>query len=400
MNRHQLLVTVFIVSVAISPAFALGEGNRNLLLIGWMSFSPIIWTYQLMQNKSLIKGVDVPLIAIMLMLIGLPYIFHPETLRWSTVLYSCMFCINFMAFAHVLQKGGYSLQLLSSVVKWILYAYCVVLIIQQFCVLFGLPIFNVSNYWVLDPWKLNSLMSEPSHAARVIPILMYIYIQIQKKLHKNYNIKESLRNDKWTWLAFIWPAMTMGASTFYVFAIFILFTFLSKKKIVFSAVLLFSVMTAIFFVEHPKIDRAKRVVQATLTLDEDSIISADHSASFRIVPTIRAAKYVGFTSYENYTGYGVDADTRLIPPIVGGPKVGSGGAFSTVINFGIMCGVLIWLWSFKICYIKGEVASLLIWFFGIFIVGGINYQISWLILILLYSFKYTYRNESRSYCPR
>ena len=80
------------------------------------------------------------------------------TMRWSTVLYSCMFCVYFMAFARVLYSNGYDFSDFSKLLKGLIYAYCIVLIIQQFCVLTNLPIFNLSNYDIREPWKLNSLM--------------------------------------------------------------------------------------------------------------------------------------------------------------------------------------------------------------------------------------------------
>ena len=41
-KKHNTFLVLIIVGMAISPAFALGEGNRNLFLIGVMSISPII----------------------------------------------------------------------------------------------------------------------------------------------------------------------------------------------------------------------------------------------------------------------------------------------------------------------------------------------------------------------
>lgn len=171
--------------MAIAPAFALGDDNRNLLLIGAMGVSP----YFFFRYPIIIPKVDFYLGSICLFMVIFPLLFHPETMRWSTVLYSCMFCVYFMAFARVLYSNGYDFSDFSKLLKGLIYAYCIVLIIQQFCVLTNLPIFNLSNYDIREPWKLNSLMSEPSHSARIIPVLMYLYVTVQFNLKNNYSLK-------------------------------------------------------------------------------------------------------------------------------------------------------------------------------------------------------------------
>ena len=40
LRRDNVIINIMITLVAVSPAFALGEGNRNLLLIGAMCLSP------------------------------------------------------------------------------------------------------------------------------------------------------------------------------------------------------------------------------------------------------------------------------------------------------------------------------------------------------------------------
>ena len=64
-----------------------------------------------------------------------------------------------------------------------------------------MPIFNLSNYDLNEPWKLNSLSAEPSHSARIMALLMYCYITI-KELVTNikYNFKFDLKKDKWIWI--------------------------------------------------------------------------------------------------------------------------------------------------------------------------------------------------------
>lgn len=306
----KFFVNIVIVSLAISPAFALGEGNRNLFLICLMMFSPFL----LVKYPIIIPKVDLPLILLAVFMVAFPLVFHSETVRWSTLLYSCLFIVYFMAFTRGLYNSSYTLEKFAFILKYLLYAYCVVLIIQQFCVITGLPIFNKSNYSVLEPFKLNSLSAEPSHSARIIPILTYIYICCQKKIlgkGKSISLKDSIEAEKWVWFSFFWTTLTMLSTTAFLFMFLVFAKFVSIKKIIPSVSLIGVIV--IFFVlnsENKTIKRFIDVVQATATLNEQKIITTDHSASFRIVPSIQGAKAVGVFSLDDWVGHGVDADQK------------------------------------------------------------------------------------------
>lgn len=384
-KRNKIVVALFIIFLSISPAFALGEGNRNLLLISVMCISPIF----LLKYPIIIPRVDAPLIGLCTMMIFFPLVLHPETMRWSTVLYSCMFCLYFMSFARVLYHSSFTGEDFFKVLRGLLFAYCIVLIIQQFCVLTGLPIFNVSNYTPLEPWKLNSLMSEPSHSARIIPIMMYMYITLKMKMDMSYTFKQSIKEDRWVWLAFLWPVLTMGSATAFIFMLIVFVKFIDIKKfipsilLVFSLVVIFSILS-----ENKSVTRVRNVLVATVTLNEEAIIRADHSASFRIVPTIQGAKKAGFGTVNDWLGYGVDADQELIAPLPSVQK-GSAGAFYMWINFGLIVAILFWAFSFRIIFMKEDkIPSILIWILVPFMAGGINSQIIWLVLCLFFTYKY------------
>lgn len=70
----QLVIKILIILISISPAFALGEGNRNLLLIMAMGLSPLL----LLRRLTLIPKIDVPIISLCFCLICFPLFTHPE----------------------------------------------------------------------------------------------------------------------------------------------------------------------------------------------------------------------------------------------------------------------------------------------------------------------------------
>ena len=387
LKRDSVLINLMIILVAVSPAFALGEGNKNMLLIGAMCLSP----YFLIRYPIVIPKVDLPLTFMCMMMISFPMVFHPETMRWSTVLYTCLFCLYFMAFARVLVVKVYDSTDFAQLLKGLIYAYCIVLIIQQFCVLFGLPIFNVSNYTPLEPFKLNSLMSEPSHSARIIPVLMFFYILAKEhEIGKKYVLKEHFSNDRKVWIAFLWPVLTMGSATAFIFLLIIIFkVFPSFKRantilVVIAGLLIISMAAS----DNHNFDRAFRFSKAVLTLDEKQIIKADGSGAHRIVQSFRGARFVGLNDKDDWVGHGVDADSELIPNWQSSYLPGGAGMFFLWVNYGFLACMLWWCFSFHVTLLKHEpLISTFIWLLTIFIMGGLNNQIIWLVLAISYCYK-------------
>ena len=164
--------------------------------------------------------------------------------------------------------------------------------------------------------------------------------------------------------------------------------FINLKKILPTIAVCLTVFTAVFFVsENKSVLRAKKIIAATLTLDEEKIMRADGSGGSRIVPTIQAAKVLGITSKSDWFGYGIDADQKIIKPLPGFTK-GQSGSFFLWINYGVIVAAIWWIFSLNICYIPRNLVSLLIWFLIIFSYGGFNNQIVWMTLTILYTYKY------------
>lgn len=380
------LIFLFIILLAVSPAFALGDRNMNMLLFGAMGVSPLIFLWQ----PIFVCKIDIPLVFLCLSMICFPVLFHPETVRWSTMLYSCMFCIYFMAFVRLLHTSHFINEDFLYLLKGLLYAYCIVLMIQQFCVLTGLPIFNVSNYSPLEPWKLNSLAAEPSHSARIISILMLFYIQTKERiLGESYVWRKHFKDDRMVWFAFLWSVLTMGSATVFIFLLIIvlkLFPRLKNPQSVVAIVLVFCAV-ALLGDGNKNLARAIDFTRAVVTLDERQVIKADGSGAHRIVQSFRGAKFVNLKDRDDWLGHGVDADQRLVPNFQ--PSLpGSAGMFFLWVNYGFLVCLLWWGFSFYVVFQKETPwISFLIWFLTVLIMGGLNNQIIWLLLAVSYVYK-------------
>jgi len=396
MTNIRLTSTFFliliIVSLAIAPAFALGEGNRNLLLIGVMLLSPIV----LLKSQFLFR-LDLLLLLFLLSIVFAPMLNHPESFRWSTVLYSTMFGLTFLAYEQLLYRNAFSLENYEKLLRYLIYAYFIVLVIQQISVMTGLPIFNISNYDPTEPWKLNSLSAEPSHSARIVALLMYCYITIKELVvDRKYSFNLDFKNDKWIWIAFLWTMTTMGSGTAFVFIAIILLKFMKPKSVFPLLVLVAIIFFIINLLGENSIDRSMKFLIAVLSFDEKTIMLADHSASLRVIPMMILAKMSSITTIDGWFGHGIDyVSTFLYQRIAGVPKGFSGGGLLQLwIEYGFLSFSLFIIFSFLTIYRKGDYISIIFWFMLVFMYS-INSQILWLTVSLLYTNKYFFTKNNQ-----
>lgn len=382
---------LIIIALATAPAFALGPDNRNLFLIGLMGISPFLIVRFNRFHKS-----DVWLTLLLISLIAAPLLNHPETMRWSTVLYSGMFGLTFMAYTRLLHFSKFKLESYLKLVKYLIYAYFIVLFIQQFCVLAGLPIFNISNYNPDEPWKLNSLAPEPSHSARIVALLMYCYILIKELVvRRTYNFLKDFKVDKWVWIAFIWTMITMGSGTAFLFILIVLLKFIQRKNILPLFLILLVMAFIIDRLGITAMDRTFDTFMATLSLDPETIIAADQSASFRIVPIIVLASMLNISTLDGWLGHGVDYVSTILYQYVrgGGENVNGGGLLAMAIEFGMLSFLLFVIFSLGITFSKKDkVITIVFWFMLVFL-NAYNTQIVWLTLILLFTNNHFYRKS-------
>lgn len=389
-TAYRFLVLIIII-LAVSPAFALGEGNRNLLLIGVMGLSPVLIIAFNKFHKS-----DIWILSFLISIIAIPLLHQPQSMRWSTVLYSCMFGLTFMAYTRLLSKSKLSPFNYLNILKLLIIAYAITLLIQQICVLLGIPIFNISNYLESEPWKLNSLSAEPSHSARIMALMMYSFITIKELLlSRTYNLKKDLHNDKWVWIAFVWSMLTMGSGTAFLFLPLVLLKFLKRKNIIPLILLSFGVFGVLVVLGVDVFERTYKVFLATLTLDNNAILKADHSAAMRIVPFLVIMPMLSITTMNGWFGHGIDnVSTFLSDYIYGLPKGTSGGGlFQLWMDYGLIVFLIYVLTTLNIIYIKKNLFSLFFWFLLVFMYS-VNSQIVWLCIILLFTNNYFYKKLS------
>lgn len=380
---------IIIISLGISPSFALGEGNRNLMLICIMSICPFL----ILKYKRFYWS-EVWLLLFMASIILFPLLNQSASMRWSTVMYSFMFGITFIAYVRLLHRNKFKVDSYHKLLMYLIYAYFIVLVVQQFCVLTGLPIFNISNYDPRLPWKLNSLAAEPSHSARIVAFLMFCFISIKEiVMNRGYNFHLDIKKDKLVWLAFLWTMLTMGSGTAFIFIPIVLLKFIRMKSLIPLFFILTIILLFVNMMGTGTFDRSFKVFVATLTFDVDTIIKADHSASLRIVPMMILLRMIDLSTVNGWFGYGIDYVSSFLWYLIPGVPEGfsGGGMFQLLIEYGFLSFLLFLIFSISICFRKGDYLSLLFWFMLVFMYG-VNSQIVWLCIILLFTNKY-YENK-------
>ena len=376
------LLLLIVIALATSPAFALGQANKNLLLIGVMSISPMLIIFFNNFQKS-----DIWIIILVVLVLIIPNINHPTTMRWSTVLYMCMFCFTFMAYTRLLSKSKLAPLDFMKILRVLIIAYAVVLIIQQICVLFGLPIFNVSGYSISNPWKLNALSSEPSHTSRIVAFLMYCYIIVKELVLKRpYSLKKDAANDKWLWISFFWTMTTIGASTSFLFLPLVLLKFIRLKDLLPLVFLITTIFGISIYFGVTAFERAFNVFIAVLSLNPEIITNADHSASIRIVPILVLIPLLNITTLDGLFGHGIDYVGSILYLMVPGIEKGmpGGGLMQLWLDYGFIIFLVFTFGSIYFTFSKRNKLSIFFWFLLVFMYG-VNNQILWLFIIFMYT---------------
>ena len=369
----------------ISLSFTLGDGNRNLLFIAVMGISPL-----LLILTPIITRTDIKIYAIIILTILCPLLNHPETMRWSTVLYSCMFCLYFISLSHLFSFSNISQSGILKLLKYILIAYAIVLFIQQICVLLGIPIINLSNYDIRQPWKLNSLMSEPEHSGRMVALLMYSYLSIKSANNGKENFIESWKNDKLLWMAFFWCMLTSMSAGAYLFLLIVLTRFMTIKSAFRIIILIVSIFIIVnLFLEPIALKRFMKFGSAISTFDIHKIYSADQSAALRVIPSFICLQKIDLFTVDGWFGYGIDYVSDFMSNYLAGVPKGytGGGLLLYAVEYGFLPFIVLAIITFHLCYDKGnKIPTILFWIFSI-LFTGVNSQLAWSTITLLYIVK-------------
>ena len=238
--------------------------------------------------------------------------FHPETFRWSTLLFSAGLVFSYVCFYNlVVHKKVFNINMFIRLVKWMMLLFFVVCVIQQACLLVGISSLPAINLWKILGRGIgcNSLSMEPSTFARTMLVLYYVYVKCceYKYGRGSYSLKELFSGEhKWVSIRFAWMMITMGSGTAFVCLILLSLYFVTKKNWLFvvpSMLAIYVWILPLFGAEH--LDRATAITTAMTTMDQSQVEAADGSGASRISPLLNSFN-ADFSKVETWFGHGID----------------------------------------------------------------------------------------------
>ena len=310
--------------------------------------------------------------------------FHPETFRWSTLMYSALILFSYAAFYNLVNiEKVFSINHFIMICRWIITLYFIVCIVQQAFIIIGVKNFLVINLYSLDRGiGCNSLCREPSTFGRFMLVFYYAYIKCSeyKRDEGPFTLRELFSEEhRRITLMFLWMMLTMGSGTAYVCLILFSLYFVRWHNwyyIIPTLILCYSLIQASGI---EALDRATDTIEATATLDKKNVMETDGSASVRIAPILNSLT-ADFSKKETWLGYGIDS--------------GIADKFNRTLfdDYGFVFYLITMLLNFSCAYSFWSLGTIFL-FAGVGGGAGGNIQYAWALMMIMTCVKYFYKNR-------
>ena len=339
----------------------------------------VLLIYTFKTSKALVWGI------IYLLLQYSVASFHPESFRWSTYIYSILLVLTFICFYNLVWiEKVFTIDHFIKICKWFMMAYFIVCIMQQVLTLVGFGYFPYLNMMqVLDRGiGCQSLSMEPSTFGRFMLVFYYAYVKCQeyKRDEGPFTLSELFSGEhKWITIRFLWMMLTMGSGTAYLCLILFALYFVRKHNWYYIVPALIGCYMLIQNSGIEALDRTTSTIEATATLDKETVQEADGSASVRITPILNSFT-ADFTKSETWLGYGIDAGI-------------SNKANRTIFHdYGLIFYIVTLFLGFTCAYNFWSLGCIFM-FAGIAGGAGSNIQYAWALMMVMTCVKYFHENK-------
>ena len=237
--------------------------------------------------------------------------FHPESFRWSTYIYSILLVLTYVCFYNLVYiEKVFTIDHFIRICKWFMMLYFVWCIMQQVLTIAGIGYFPPLNMMKLLDRGIGcqSLSMEPSTFARFMLVFYYAYVKCceYKRDEGPFTLSELFSGEhKWVTISFLWMMLTMGSGTAFVCLILFALYFVRKDNWYYIIPILVVCYILLQNSGIEALDRATNTIEATATLDKETVQETDGSASARIAPVINSLN-ADFSKKETWLGYGID----------------------------------------------------------------------------------------------
>lgn len=375
-----LFATILIIFYGIyyMPVDSFGM-NAPIKMTLMVSSIVVMFFYSFKASKAVLIGV------IYLLYQYIVASFHPEGFRWSTYIYSILLVLTYVSFYNlVFIEKVFKIDHFINICKWFMMLYFVVCIVQQVLTLMGIgyfPLFNMMTN--LDRGLgCQSLSMEPSTFGRFMLVFYYAYIKCceYKRDEGPFTLSELFSGEhKWVSIMFLWMMLTMGSGTAYVCLILLSLYFVRWHNWYYMIPILIICYGLIQASGIEALDRATETIEATATLDKETVQETDGSASARITPILNSLT-ADFTKKETWFGYGIDS--------------GLANKYGRTIfhDYGLIFYIISLLLCFSCAYNFWSLGTIFM-FAGVGGGAGSNIQYAWALMMVMTCVKYFYKNR-------
>ncbi len=239
-------------------------------------------------------------------------LYNIDSFRLGAVGYIFAYVFMFITYYNLVYKEhAFTIEQFVHLLKGIIYAYTIVLLIQQFFKIIGIAPFDLINMHYCDERGIltaNALSIEQSHSARIL-VVLYLALLRMYELQwgkGNVTIKTLFQRSKWVSIAWLWSMITMGSGTAIVALAILALYFVRRRYAIYALPLVVLFYFAIPYIPYLPLQRAKNTFEAALTLDEEKISKADLNASARVLPYVYTLNHFDLSKRETWIGHGVD----------------------------------------------------------------------------------------------
>ena len=311
--------------------------------------------------------------------------YHPESFRWSTYIYSILLVLTYMSFYNlVFIEKVFKIEHFIRICKWFITLYFIVCVVQQVLTLAGIGYFPLLNMMQnLDRGiGCQSLAAEPSHFGRIMLVFYYAYVKCceYKRDEGPFTLIELFSGEhKWVSIMFLWMMLTMGSGTAFVCLLLFSLYFVRWHNWYYIIPTLIICYGLLQELGVEQLDRTTNTIEATATLDKETVQETDGSAYYRIAPYLNTLS-VDYTKMETWFGYGIDS--------------GISDIYSRTIfnDYGLIFYIISLLFSFTCAYNFWSLGCIFM-FAGVG--GGIggNIQYGWELAMVMTCVRYFYENR-------
>lgn len=313
--------------------------------------------------------------------VGMSIIQFGMTSRMSTFYYSALFLLTFTLYYNLVHINKiFEIEQFIKLIKIVIYAYAIVLILQQLFFIVGLrymPLINLMNQPYYRLFRLNSLAIEPSHAGRLLAVYFYAYLKLNEYQNgKAPLIKELWNKDKKFIVAFLYTMIGIGSGTAFV-ALGILSLYFLRRQyaltVVCTAIVIYMLIPIIDF---EPLNRVVNIFNATLTGDTELVTQTDNSAAARVNIILNTINNLDISKSSTWFGQGIDATKYIDNAVV-----------SAITDYGLISYISKLILFFTCCFtslFSLEIVMFILLFS--FNIGNIAY--GWATLMIFSTIKY------------